>query len=144
MNIYTQYWNNKERLIIVCDEGSIFVDITISPNKLDKKAFIWGLNVNPDFRGIGVGSSLLKFAEDCIRDQSINKVELEWESSSSSLWVYDWYIRKGYEEIDFSEGYSRLQKTLWQLIERTMWDDEDYSYLDENEYMSLGDIEDLI
>lgn len=25
---------------------------------------------------------------------------------------------------------------------RTMWDDKDYSYLDE--YMSLGDIEDLI
>ena len=25
-----------------------------------------------------------------------------------------------------------------------MWDDEDYSYLDEDEYMSLGDIEDLI
>ena len=112
MNIYTQYWNNKERLIIVCDYGSVFVDITISPNKLDKKAFIWGLNVNPDFRGIGVGSSLLKFAEDCIRKKSINKVELEWESSSSPLWVYDWYIRKGYEEIDFSEGYSRLQKTL--------------------------------
>ena len=30
------------------------------------------------------------------------------------------------------------------MIIRTMWDDEDYSYLDENEYMSLGDIEDLI
>lgn len=27
---------------------------------------------------------------------------------------------------------------------RTMWDDEDYLYLDEDEYMSLGDIEDLI
>lgn len=27
---------------------------------------------------------------------------------------------------------------------KTMWDDEDYSYLDEDEYMSLGDIEDLI
>lgn len=30
------------------------------------------------------------------------------------------------------------------MIIRTMWDDEDYSYLDEDEYMSLGDIEDLI
>lgn len=112
MNIYTQYWNNKERLIIVCDYGSVFVDITVSPNKLDKKAFIWGLNVNPDFRGIGFGNQLLKYAEDYVRKRDISKVELEWESSSSSLWVYDWYIRKGYEEIDFSEGYSRLQKTL--------------------------------
>lgn len=111
MKTYTQYWDNKRRLIIVCDYGSVFVDITVSPNKLDKKAFIWGLNVNPDFRGIRVGSSLLKFAEDCIRDQSINKVELEWESSSP-LWVYDWYIRAGYEEIAFDEGYSRLCKTF--------------------------------
>ena len=30
------------------------------------------------------------------------------------------------------------------MIIRTMWDDEDYSYLDEDEYMSLSDIEDLI
>ena len=30
------------------------------------------------------------------------------------------------------------------MIIRTMLDDEDYLYLDEDEYMSLGDIEDLI
>lgn len=111
MKTYTQYWDNKERLIIVCDEGSVFVDITVSPNKIDRKAFIWGLNVDPDYRGMGFGNSLLKWAEDCIREKSINKVELEWEYPSP-LWVYDWYIRKGYKEIDFSEGYSKLQKTL--------------------------------
>ena len=111
MNIYTQYWDNKERLIIVYDYGSVFVDITISPNKLNKKAFIWGLNVNPDFRGMHFGSSLLKYAEDCVKEQNIDKVELEWEASSP-LWVYDWYIRKGYKEIDFSEDYSKLCKTL--------------------------------
>ena len=111
MNIYTQYWDNKERLIIVYDYGSVFVDITISPNKLNKKAFIWGLNVNPDFRGIGFGNQLLKYAEDCVRKRDINRVELEWEASSP-LWVYDWYIRAGYEEIDFDEGYSRLCKTF--------------------------------
>lgn len=111
MKIYIQYWDSKERLIIVCDEGSVFVDITVSPNKIDRKAFIWGLNVNPDYRGMGFGSSLLKYAEDYVRERLIDKVELEWESSSS-LWVYDWYIRKGYKEIEFSEGYSRLCKTF--------------------------------
>lgn len=111
MNIYTQHWDNKERLIIVCDKGSVFVDITISPNKVDKKAFIWGLNVDPEFRGMRFGSSLLKYAEDCVKEQNIDKIELEWEASSP-LWVYDWYVRKGYKEIEFSEGYSRLCKTF--------------------------------
>ena len=67
MKTYIQHWNNKERLIIVCDEGSVFVDITVSPNKLDRKAFIWGLNVYPDYRGMGFGSSLLKYTEDCVK-----------------------------------------------------------------------------
>ena len=111
MKTYIQHWNNKERLIIVCDEGSVFVDITVSPNKLDRKAFIWGLNVYPDYRGMGFGSSLLKYTEDCVKKQNIDKVELEWEASSP-LWVYNWYVRKGYKEIEFNEGYSRLCKTF--------------------------------
>ena len=111
MNIYTQHWENKERLIIVCDEGSVFVDIKISPNKIDRKATIWGLNVDLDSRGMGWGNLLLKCAEGCVRERLIDKVELEWESSSP-LWVYEWYIRNGYEEIDFGEGYSKLRKTL--------------------------------
>lgn len=115
LKIYIQHWDNKERLIIVCDEGSVFVDITISPNKLDKKAFIWGLNVSPTCRGVGLGNSLLKCAEGCVREQLINKVELEWEASSP-LWVYDWYVRSGYKEIDFNEGYSRLCKNFIKKI----------------------------
>lgn len=111
IKVYTQYWNYKERLIIVCNEGSIFVDITTSPNKIDKKAFIWGLNVSPNSRNMLLGTTLLKYAEDLVKKQNINKVELEWESSSP-LWVYDWYVRNGYKEIDFEEGYSKLCKTL--------------------------------
>ena len=104
-------WNNKERLIIVCNEGSIFVDITISPNKIDKKAFIWGLNVSQNSRNKDLGTLLLKYAEECVKQRNINKVEIEWEISSP-LWIYDWYIRNGYKEIDFGEGYSKLCKTL--------------------------------
>ena len=111
IKLYTQYWNNKERLIIVCNEGSVFVDITTSPNKIDKKAFIWGLNISPNSRHIGLGTLLLKYAEECVRQRNISKVEIEWENSSP-LWVYDWYIRNGYKEIDFGEGYSKLRKTL--------------------------------
>ena len=111
IKLYTQYWNNKERLIIVCNEGSVFVDITTSTNKIDKKAFIWGLNISPNSRHIGLGTLLFKYAEECVRQRNISKVEIEWEISSP-LWVYDWYIRNSYKEIDFGEGYSKLRKTL--------------------------------
>ena len=83
----------------------------IPPNKIDKKAFIWGLNVPQNSRNKGLGTLLLKYAEECVKQRNINKVEIEWEISSP-LWVYDWYIRNGYKEIDFGEGYSKLRKTL--------------------------------
>ena len=111
IKVYTQYWNYKERLIIVCNEGSIFVDITTSPNKINKKAFIWGLNIHQNSQHIGLGTLLLKHAEECIRQRNIRKIEIEWEISSP-LWVYNWYIRNGYKEIDYGEEYSRLCKTL--------------------------------
>ena len=41
----------------------------------------------------------------------MDKIEIEWEISSP-LFVYNWYIRNGYKEIDFEEGYSKLCKTL--------------------------------
>ena len=111
MRTYTQYWNYKERLIIVCNEGSVFVDIIVSPNRIDKKAVIWGLYISQNSRNKGLGTLLLNYAEECVRQQNVNKIEIEWEISSP-LWVYDWYIRNGYKEIDFGEGYSKLCKTL--------------------------------
>ena len=48
---YTQIWEDKIRIIFVSDKGSVFLDITYSPNGKDKKALIWGLNVKEEFRG---------------------------------------------------------------------------------------------
>ena len=106
-----QKWEYKQRIIILCQEGSIFVDITFSPNGEDKKAFIWGLNVEEKYRGNGIGTALLKKAENYVREQSIHMVELEW-SSQTPLWVYKMYINNGYKEKDFDDGYSRLYKEL--------------------------------
>ena len=111
IKLYTQYWNYKERLIIVCNEGSVFVDIIVSPNRIDKKAIIWGLYISQNSRNKGLGTLLLNYAEECVRQQNVNKIEIEWEISSP-LWVYNWYVRNGYKEIDFEKGYSKLCKTL--------------------------------
>ena len=43
--------------------------------------------------------------------QFIRTVELEW-ASPTPLWVYNMYVKNGYKEKDFDEGYSRLYKEL--------------------------------
>ena len=111
-NLYIQQqWKYKTRTIIICQYGSILVDITSSPNGKDKKAFIFSLNVEEEHRDKGIGTALLKQAEEYVKNQSIQTVELEW-ISPTPLWVYNMYIKNGYQEKDFDDGYSRLYKDL--------------------------------
>lgn len=111
-NLYVyQQWEYKTRTIIICQYGSVLVDIISSPNGKDKKAFIFSLNVEEEHRGKGIGSALLKQAEEYVKSQSIQTVELEW-ISPTPLWVYNMYIKNGYQEKDFDDGYSRLYKDL--------------------------------
>ena len=106
-----QQWEYKTRTIIICQYGSVLVDITSSPNRKDKKAFIFSLNVEEEHRNKGIGTALLKQAEEYIKNQYIQTVELEW-ISPTPLWVYNMYIKNGYQEKDFDDGYSRLYKDL--------------------------------
>ena len=106
-----QQWEYKTRTIIICQYGSVLVDITSSPNGKDKKAFIFSLNIEEEHRNKGIGTALLKQAEEYIKNQSIQTVELEW-ISPTPLWVYNMYIKNGYQEKDFDDGYSRLYKDL--------------------------------
>ena len=106
-----QQWKYKTRIIIICQYGSVLVDITSSPNRKDKKAFIFSLNVEEEHRNKGIGTALLKQAEEYIKSQSIQTVELEW-ASPTPLWVYNMYIKNGYKEKDFDDEYSRLYKDL--------------------------------
>ena len=111
-NLYVyQQWEYKTRTIIICQYGSILIDITFSPNGKDKKAFIFSLNVEEEHRGKGIGTALLNQAEEYVKNQSIQTVELEW-ISPTPLWVYNMYIKNGYQEKDFDDGYSRLYKDL--------------------------------
>ena len=112
METYTlQQWEFKTRTIIICNGGSVIVDITTSPNGEDRKAFIFSLNVEEEHRGKGIGTTLLRKAEEFVMSQFVRTVELEW-ASPTPLFVYNMYIKNGYKEKDFDEGYSRLYKEL--------------------------------
>ena len=77
---YLQQRDFSERIIIVCDKGSVFVDITYSPNGKDRKAVIWGLFVGSGYRCNGVGNDLLLYAEEQVKVRGIREVEIAWES----------------------------------------------------------------
>ena len=108
---YTQIWEDKTRIIFVSDKGSVFLDITYSPNGKDKKALIWGLNVKEEYRGKHFAGVLLGSAEAAAKEYDVTEIELEWQSPTPK-WVYYWYIRCGYREKEFDSGYSRLCKDL--------------------------------
>ena len=65
---YTQIWDDKIRIILVSDKGSVFLDITYSPNGKDKKALIWGLNVKEEYRGKHFAGVLLGSAEAAAKE----------------------------------------------------------------------------
>lgn len=108
---FVQQWQDSQRIIVVANEGSVFVDICSSPNGKDKYAQIWGLNVSEKHRGKGVGGVLLSFAEREAKRRGASKIELTWKRPTP-IWVYNWYLGKGYVETDFADGYSELRKTL--------------------------------
>lgn len=105
-----QNWGDKTRILIVSNKGSIFIDITYSPNNIDKRIELWGFYVNTDNRNLGVGKALLHYAENIARKYG-NKIEIQWFNASPK-WIYEWYLREGYIESEFDEGYSKLYKTL--------------------------------
>ena len=108
---YTQDWHHTQRIILVSDKGSVLVDIYTTPDDYGARAFIWGLYVNMEHRQNGIGGQLLARAEEAARKLGHNIVALEWERPTP-LWVYDWYVRRGYDEKEFGDGCSRLYKTL--------------------------------
>ena len=115
---YTQIREDKTRIIFVSAKGSVFLDITYSPNGKDKKAFIWSLNVKEEYRGKHFARVLLTSAEAAAKEYDVTKIELEWQSPTPK-WVYYWYIRCGYREKEYDSGYSRLCKDLIKDLDGT-------------------------
>ena len=96
------------QLIAFGEEGQII-------GSLDGEVF-WGkmhvdnLVVHPDYRGQGVGSGLLKRAENIASQQGCSGVYLDW----LSFQALGFYLRLGYLEIGAIEGFEN-QTTRYYL-----------------------------
>lgn len=112
VNHYVQDWNEYIRHVLMCGYGMVNVDISHSTNnRYGCKTLIWGLYVNEKERRKGIAKKLLAMAEDIARDNGQEIVCLECEKPTPQ-WVFDWYIRMGYEDREFGNGYAAMYKTL--------------------------------
>lgn len=104
------WWGSKTTLIL---EGGLGL-VQISIEKDDPNvAIIHDLGVVESFRRLGLGTKLLKAAEEEIRNNpEIHTISL---SCMPSTFLVDWYQRLGYrisdESIDEESGYNLIDFT---------------------------------
>ena len=82
--IQQEWENNKKKILIISNKGSVFVDVIFSPNNIDTKIEIWGLYVNKENRNSSVGKTLLHYAEKVAKRYG-NKVEIQCGDAGISV-----------------------------------------------------------
>ena len=75
--------------------------------------FIYEIFVLPDFRGQGIGTKLLSYAESLAMNLGCSLIQLEpyaFDRSVSSKWLVSWYSNKGYNTN--ASDTKKMEKTL--------------------------------
>ena len=72
---------------------------TNQPVLAGKTYWISNLLVSEDYRNFGVGSGILKYAEEHIAGSGIQYVALTVENDNNRLW--DYYKKRGYKQVGF-------------------------------------------
>lgn len=118
MKISKQTWHAFTRYLITADHGSIQIEVYNEELENGCKAFIWALWVDEEYRRQGIATRLIDKAEAICRDLGQEFVWLEWDERDTPREILDWYQRRGYNEVAFSETRSLLKKRLQQLSEK--------------------------
>lgn len=110
----TEWTDNNRTTLIAEDSRGVIIgtaNIDYLANKKDE-AFVWNLFVDEKYRKKGVAEALLKVAEKDAQSYKCDHMALEWYLKDSPRWVFDWYVRLGYEEKEFGKDCSLLVKQL--------------------------------
>lgn len=89
--------------------GSVQLELYDNPQRLNVKAYIYALWVNPDFRESKVAAKLLEVAEQAALAKE-NSVYLKWCANEAAPWVLEWYLRRGYDVIMETDRAKLLKK----------------------------------
>ena len=112
--IYRQLWKDEIRILITDEQkyGSVQVSIPFYDSDILNKAdaLIYSLYVDTEYRKQGVGSKLLKLAEQQAKLNGVHIIGLEFDQDESETFVLDWYLENGYKP--FSKDGNLLIKKL--------------------------------
>jgi len=106
-NIYE--WPTVKRAVFMADNGRGCVIVEIPKGK---KPYLYNLNVMPDCRKGGIATTLMDAAEDWAREQGADCITLAWSLSEAPYWVFDWYVRRGYDEKEIGSKCALMEKRL--------------------------------
>lgn len=111
-----QEWLTQTRYMITAGEmGSVQLVLynRNEPTHLRNKACIYNLWVNKSFRKEGMGTMLLKRAEEIAQRHGYRFVYLNWiPCDDEQLWTCDWYIRQNYNGTQMLDGTIQFEKEL--------------------------------
>lgn len=102
INTYLENSDNKYYCSYVADDGinQAIGYICFGPTPLTESTYdIYWITVDRRFQNIGVGSRLLRFAEDYVRDHKGKKIIIETSSKKEYELARSFYKTTGYKEI---------------------------------------------
>jgi GNAT superfamily N-acetyltransferase len=119
IHIQRQRWEeliDKTLYLLTTDGGSvqleIYDDADLFPDLHgSNRAYIFRLWVEEGQRNKGIASALLNTAEEIVRRNGIDAVYLNYHKKAPR-WIYDWYVRRGYKEVDCSNEEQLMKLTL--------------------------------
>lgn len=113
--IQVQEWYGMNVVLFTDEEnhGSVVLVLYDEPRGDNHiKAYIQNFWVDKEYRGNGVGSRLLDMAEEYAAEHGNDYVFLEWSDRDSPRHVFDYYLKRGYDDIEFSRHNTLFRKYL--------------------------------
>lgn len=117
IHTYKTEWADCDNYVLTLYEASITVPagiLILQAFKTEHKgdAYLWNFHVLPSCRGKGYGRKLLDRALKIAREAHCRMIVLDWDERDTPRWVFDWYIRRGFDEREFGKGCARLYLKL--------------------------------
>lgn len=106
---------------VVKREKRIVATFTLYPKQSDWDEWLWGkenepavylhkLALKPSEMGNGLGENILKWLQNHLKDNGMNKLRLDCIASNEKL--NNFYARNGFEKVNISKEFSLFEKEL--------------------------------
>lgn len=119
IHIQKQRWEeiiDKDLYLLTTDGGSVQLEIYDDSDFFpdlhgSNRAYIFRLWVDEKQRNKGIADALLNTAEEIVRRNGLDAVYLN-HYKKAPRWIYDWYVRRGYKEVDSTDEEELMKLTL--------------------------------